>query len=397
MALMRLTAWFAISIVFLSACSSLKEDMIPKKLERITASSEFDHRWSNFVGIGQDSRYARLAPVVHQGFLYTVDVKGRLKQLSLNEGDVLWTLDLAVDVGGGIGVAGANLLIGSTSGEVIAVDPAKRSEVWRAQTSSEIVSAPQGNESIVVTSAIDGRVFAFDNKDGTQIWNYDHPVPVLSLRSNSSPLIIGENAFIGFDNGQLLCFNALNGQLVWSARVGQPQGKTELERLVDVDASPVELGPYIYGAGFNSRVIALTKGSGSIAWAQDISTTQNFVATDGVVAIVDDKSHIKAFDAVNGTLLWANEDLHRRRLSSPAVIDGQLVVIDLDGVIHALSLKSGQLTARLRTRHDSVFVAPLVDGEQFFILDTYGEISSYSIESTDHSKESDVDSDSDDQ
>src|SRR5690606_13926395 len=101
--------------------------------------------------------------------------------------------------------------------------------LWEANVSSEILAAPESNGKVGVTPAIEGRLFAFDAADGARIWSYDHPTPVLSLRSNASPLMVEDAVYVGFDNGQLLRFDSSNGQMRWSARVGQPQGKTEIE------------------------------------------------------------------------------------------------------------------------------------------------------------------------
>ncbi len=380
----RLIRSFSLSILFLTGlmgCSTVEEGMAPARLQAFDATYGFNHEWRNFVGVGQDARYSRLQPVVVDEQIYTVDVKGHLIQVDPKTGDKNWTLDLESAIGGGVGFGGGLLFLGTLAGELIAIDPVTVTEKWRVQTSSEIVSAPQANDNVVIVSTIDGRVFAYDINDGSKRWNYDHPTPILSLRSMSNPLVKGENVFIGFDNGQLLNFKSNNGQLVWTARVGQPKGKTELERLVDIDANPFELGPYIYAAGYNSRLIAVTRGSGTVMWAQELSTSQNMASDDNTIVVIDANSHLKAVDALTGTVLWESELLHRRAITSPAVLNGVVVVVDSEGVVHGFALKTGEYVARYHSRHTSVSAQPVVFNGLIYLLDTRGELAAFSVNS----------------
>lgn len=259
-----------------------------------------------------------------------------------------------------MGVVDNTGFVGTLDGRVLAFSLEDGSLKWEAKTSSEVVSTPQSNGEVVIAQAIDGRLFAFAMADGQRRWTYDHPVPVLTLRSNSSPLVSGNNVYVAFDNGQLLSFNAADGQMRWSARVGQPQGKTELERLVDLDSTPIEKGPYIYAAGYNARLVAVSKGTGRIAWGQDVSTANNIAAGGNFIAVSDANSHVRAFNAADGSLLWHNQQLHRRGVTAPVVLNDLVIAVDEQGYIHGLSATDGGLIARGRASNQAVLAQPLV-------------------------------------
>lgn len=369
--------------LLLVGCSSVKEELKPVKLEPIAAHFKFVRDWSKNTGAGQDARYARLQPAYVDGVLYTVDVDGVIGAWDSENGKRLWRNKLKTAIGSGVGVSAGLGFVGTLDGRVIAFDLADGQQKWQARTSSEVLATPQGNGEVVVTHAIDGRVFAFAMEDGRQLWTYDHPVPVLSLRSNASPLFLGNVVLVAFDNGQILSFDSNSGQLRWSARVGQPQGKTELERLIDVDSTPIEVGPYIYGAGYNARLVALAKGTGRVAWAQDVSTAENIAGADNRIFVSDANSHVKAFDALNGTLLWENKTLHRRGLSAPAVFGDMVVVVDREGYLHGLSLQDGSVVARRRTGDRPVFAQPLVVDETLFLLSQDGMLMAYEVKASD--------------
>ena len=56
-----------------------------------------------------------------------------------------------------------------------------------------------------------------------------------------------------------------------------------------------------------------------------------------------------AYDLATGQQLWQNEQLLNRELSNPVLFGQDLVVGDLDGVLHLIDPNSGQLIGRAKT------------------------------------------------
>lgn len=384
-----------LSMVLLSACTSVQEHLQPAELQAIERQGEFVTEWERVIGVGQDDRYARLQPTFSDGVMYLADVNGQVSAVNPENGRRLWRTQLRTDagrsflgfnwgnqleIGGAVGVGGDLVLVGTLDGHVIALNKDSGEEKWRAPVSTEVVSAPQSNGQVVIAVAIDGRVFALDPATGARRWSYDHAAPLLSIRSNAAPLFVGNNVYVAFDNGQLLSFSANDGALRWSVRVGQPRGTTELERLVDLNPTPVNAGPYLYAAGYNSRLVALSRGSGRVNWSQDLSTFQNISVSGGKVLVVDVNSHVHAYDALSGEQAWVNNDLHRRNLSPPAVVGDVVVVADYNGYVHGLSLSSGELIARARPwQEGQVFAQPIVLEDRVYLYNDRGVLLAYSL------------------
>lgn len=381
----RLLAAALLTAGTLGGCSSVKEELKPAKLSPIEAQYKLVEQWQRNTGAGQDARYQRLEPALLDGILYVVDIKGQVTAWQADSGERLWRSRLDLPVGGGIGVIDGTGFIGTLDGRVVAIDLADGSLKWQAKTSSEVVATPQANNDVVVAQAIDGRVFAFAVADGTQRWNYDHSVPILSLRSNSAPLVRDGNVYVAFDNGQLLSFKAADGQLRWDVRVAQPQGKTELERLVDLDTAPIEQGPYVFAAGYNARLVAVRKGTGGVAWGQDVSTANNIVAGDDFIVVTNANSHIMAFSTADGSLLWQNDALHRRGVTAPVILHNVVLAVDDQGYVHGLSASDGKLIARGRGSRDAVLAQPIVYNDAAYMLDVDGRLTAYQLEPHDGS------------
>lgn len=380
---MGLKKYFGLALIaslMVSGCSSVKEELKPAPLQTIEAKLRLNRQWVRELSSGQDSRYARLAPAHASGKIITVDVYGKLSAVDAKSGKRLWTSKIGREIGGGVGLAGNLGLVGTLDGHVVAFDVEDGIVKWQAKASSEIVSAPQGNGNVVIAVGIDGKVQAYDVGSGKALWSYDHPVPILTLRSNADPLVNDTHAFIAFDNGQLLSFDAQKGQLLWSARIGQPKGKTELERLVDADSAPQEYGPYIYAAGYNGRIVATARGTGRISWAQDVATFHDFAISDNVVVVVNEDSHVQAFDAQTGNLLWKNDELHRRGLSAPAVFGSAVIMVDNQGFVHGLTLADGKMVARTRVSSVAVYGQPLVVDNLIYFYDVNGVLSAHSLQ-----------------
>lgn len=366
--------------MLLFACSSVKEELKPAALQDIEAKLRLNSIWSKQVSAGQDARYERLQPAYVEGKLIVADVKGKVVALDADTGKRLWRSKIDRDIGGGVGIAGDLALLGTLDGHVVALQLSDGAIKWQSKAGSEVVSAPQGNADVSVAVSIDGRVQAYATSDGEEIWNYDHSAPILSLRSTADPLVNDNFAFVSFDNGQMLCFDVRSGQMKWSLRIAQPQGKTELDRLVDADSSPLSYGPYIYGASYNGRLVAAASGTGRISWAQELSTFNHFTISDNVVVVVDHDSHIMGIDASTGSLLWSNEQLHRRALSAPAVFGSAVFSVDQQGYAHGLTLADGKIVARTRVGKYPVLAQPIIEKDMMFVYDTAGNLSAFGLE-----------------
>ena len=104
------------------------------------------------------------------------------------------------------------------------------------QVTSEVVAQPIANEDIVVVQTVDDKVTALDNVSGEQRWIYESTQPPLTLRGTSRPVFTPADTVVaGFSNGTLVSVSADDGVWRWEERVAVPEGRYDIDRVIDID------------------------------------------------------------------------------------------------------------------------------------------------------------------
>ncbi len=199
-------------------------------------------------------------------------------------------------------------------------------------------------------------------------------MPALTLRGTSSPVAGGGVFIAGFANGRLMALLAEQGQVAWEVAVAEPRGRSELERMVDLDADPIVAGNTVYAATFQGRIAAIDIPSGQIEWAREFSTYTSLGQDFSNLYVCDDQGDLWALNRRNGASVWKQDALHLRGLSAPVAYEDYVAVGDFAGYVHLLSRFDGEIIGRLKT--DSKGIASLhVVGERLLVLGKGGTLS----------------------
>src|SRR5690606_33171637 len=149
-------------------------------------------------------------------------------------------------ISAGPGIGEGLVLVGTSEGEILALNQENGAIAWRAPVSSEVLAVPQAAAGIVVVATMDGKVAGLDAATGTRRWIHDRSVPLLTLRGASTPLLTRDRVISGFASGKLAALGLQDGRLQWEATVAVPRGRSEVERLADISADPVLLGDVVF-------------------------------------------------------------------------------------------------------------------------------------------------------
>lgn len=373
----------ALSTVFLSGCSvfSANDETEPAKLEKIDQQVELTRNWSAKAASSNKNYWANLQMAVSDKALFTADHSGTLIALDVQNGQQQWSIDLDLPISGGLGYGAEKLVFGTIEGQIYAFDANNGSQLWKSAVSSEVISSPSVNSDIVVAQSIDNRLYAFDADSGDELWQHDAGAPILSVRGNSSSIILDNMVIAAFDNGKLIAFNTENGSLLWETRLALPKGRTELERMIDVDGEPILVGDIIYSVSYQGRLGALTRGTGRNLWFQDSSSHYSPAYSKGKLFVTEAKNHaVRAFKAGNGQEIWNNDQLKYRELTGPVAFGGSVAVADAEGYLHLLDSDTGVFVGRARVGGGGVSTPLLVVGETLLVKSNNGSVSAFKIQ-----------------
>lgn len=389
MARWRLVATLLASLSLATGCSWIRSwgDSDPKPgepRELVDFEPSFKTReiWSTDAGAGVEADAQQLRPVVRDGTVYVADHKGVVTAIDAGSGKRLWELKTELPFSGGPGVSDELVLVGTQDGEIHAFRADTGTPAWIARLSSEVLAAPAVADGIVVARSIDGRVLGLDARNGRRVWVYDHSVPLLTLRGQANPLIRAGIVYLGYDGGTVVALRLADGTLMWEQPVATAEGRTELDRLADVDGNMVIVASDLLVSSYKNRLASLAADSGRLLWFKDIASATGVVVERTNLAITDQQGHVWLLDRRNGSTVWKQDQLENRRVTRPVIFGGYVVVGDFEGYLHWLRLEDGTLAARTKVGGKGFSGGPVVGGDTLYVYTRNGKLSAVQAGST---------------
>jgi outer membrane protein assembly factor BamB len=293
---------------------------------------------------------------------------------------VRWKSNLDLALSGGVGYHRDSIFVGASEGLVIRLSADSGEEIWRAVVSGEVLSAPQGDGRYVVAQTYDGKLIGFDYQTGETRWTYTSDVPVLTLRGTCTPMILGDSAIAGFADGKLVAVNLRSGNVAWESRVAIPQGRSEIERIVDIDGSMALQGNELYVASYQGRLTAVDTRSGRRLWQRNVSSVSGVGVGFGNVYVADEDGTVSAFLRNGQGVRWQNIDLGFRELSRPTPVNSYVATVDFEGYLHLLSQVDGEIVGRTKVDSKGARADMIAQGNRLFVYTDDGALKAYDVE-----------------
>jgi outer membrane protein assembly factor BamB len=370
-----------LALVLIAACSKDKNVDEPAKLTPLPHPSvHVTHLWGHNMG-DKKAAVLRLGDGISitDQRVYAAGHKGEVVALDLANGRLLWRAKTGAPLSGGTASSPELVVVGASDGQLFAFDPANGHSRWKVRLSGEVLAPAAISPRLVAVRTVDGKLHALSPQDGHELWASEQPVPRLSLRGTASPVIAGELVLCGFDNGKVVAVNAADGSLQWEATVTPPHGRTELERLDDID-SPVRVsGRDVYAVGFQGKVAMLALDTGQVWWSHEDSSYRGVTLDEDTLYLADADGVVAALKARTGAEVWRQNVLLHRGLSPIAVMDETIVVGDFQGYLHWLDKASGALAARVGSGSARISTQPLVVGDIVVVANDRGQINAYRV------------------
>jgi len=370
--------------LLISGCSWFGGDeegeIKPAELVKFEQQVKIKKQWSAKVGGGNKKFWASLRPAANRDSVFVADHAGKVSAIDLATGKRRWSTELDAPLSGGVGYAAGQIMVGSIEGDVYALNAADGSLSWTAKVSSEILASPQGNGDVIAVQTIDNKLFVFEAGSGEPLWQHEDDAPLLTVRGTSLALVTDRMILAGFDSGKLVAFNPENGSLIWESRLALPKGRTDLERMVDIDGEPLLVDDVIYAVTYQGRLGAMSRGTGRSLWFQDSSSHSAPAYSSGQVYVSEADSSVRAFRSGSGQVIWSNDQLFLRRVTGPATLGGYIAVADAEGYLHLLDTEDGHFVARTKVDGSGVSAPMLSVGDSLIIQSNSGSLSAFKIQ-----------------
>ena len=243
-----------------SSCGIFGSDddkLEPAELLKFSAKISIKRLWS--VKLGGESDFLRVAlqPVGDGNRIYAASRDGNVSAFDPETGKQLWRTKLDIDLSAGPGVGGDLVAVVTTDGYLVVLDAGNGRENWRSYMAGESLATPLVRNELVIVQTVDNRLRAFSAFGGAARWTIEQSTPPLTLRGTAAPIPAGTNVIAGFDNGRVVAVDLDSGGVEWETLLSPPKGRSDLDRLADVDGAMAIVGQDIYAAGYQGRIASI--------------------------------------------------------------------------------------------------------------------------------------------
>ncbi|MFZ3193113.1 MAG: outer membrane protein assembly factor BamB [Moraxellaceae bacterium] len=340
------------SVLLVMGCSSSLKPIEhkPAKLPELNQQTQSLSRvWQDSIGGAIKTDPLRLQLALLDGVTLAASREGEVEAWSAT-GQRLWQRDLEQPISSGVVAAGDLALVTTRSGQVLALDPKTGTTRWTAQTTASVLSPALISADRVVLTANDGSVTGLEQATGKQVWSFSIPVPSLSVRGAAAPVLFDQSTVIvAGATGRIYGLDLRTGIPRWERRVAVSAGRTDVQRLIDIDGDPLVSGRQLYVVSYQGQIVAVDLDSQRVRWDADSSSLRGLTTGLGSLYVATVDGHLQAYDEKDGQLLWEVKDLAHRQLSNPVVLGRYLVVGDYDGYLHIIEQTEGKIVGRVRT------------------------------------------------
>lgn len=374
--------------VGMTACSSSNVVKVPTPLAELDSPLKIDRNWhvqmNSMTGLSESG----LNIAANTDRVFVADAQGMVSALYKDNRarwteQVQWQVQLSEAIVSGPVLKGEVLIIGTAKGKLIALSAESGEALWQTQLSSEVISRATLGDGRIFTRTVDGRLYALNDQNGEVIWVTQHKMPNLSLRGAAPVLLDKGVLYVGWESGKVEALSAESGKSLWESRIAVPRGRTDLERMVDIQSSLKLSQGRLIALGYQGKLVAINPETGNPYYALDVSGFRDFVVDDNAVYVVDEEDGVYAYALSNGTKLWSQNGLKYRVLADLTTQGDKLLALDGQGYLHWLDKTHGTLVARVKQSNDygdeNRIVRARIEGDTIYLLDSDGTVNSYQI------------------
>ncbi len=348
--------------------------------------------WHRSIGSGSGRMRLVSTPVVAEGRVFTLDSASRVTAVTTSDGQEQWRTDLKPEetrgssFGGGIAV-GEGLLFAATGyAEVVALNPADGTIVWRKHISAPARGAPTVVKGRVVAQTIDNQTTAMVARTGEVEWSHTGILEPAGLVGSVSVAADATTVVATYSSGEVTAIRVENGRPLWQDNLASTRRAGALASLADIRGLPVIDRGLVFVVSHSGRTVAIDERTGARVWEAEVGGVNTPWPAGDHVFVMSNDSELVALQRDTGHIRWAKaldrfED-PADKTSTPMVWAGPVLAGDRLWLIGskkqmiALSPTSGDIVATVKLRGRS-YLAPVVADGTLYVLTDGGDLVAY--------------------
>ncbi|WP_374653146.1 PQQ-binding-like beta-propeller repeat protein [Dongia sp.] len=339
--------------------------------------------WSADIGSSADSTNRLLAePVVADGMVYTLDAEALVRAFDANTGARVWQADFTPEdedddlFGGGMALAEGKIFVTTPYAKVYALDAKTGAFIWEAKAPAPMRAAPTVSDGRVFVTTIDNQLVAFALDDGRRLWSNAGVEEAAGLLGGSTPAVLGNVVVAAYTSGELLAFDVVNGNSLWTDSLAGKARTSSVAALSDIRGRPVIDRDRVIAIGNGGVMAAIDVRRGERYWDKDLGGTQMPWAAGDFIYLVTSQSEVVCLTRDDGKIKWLTplppfEDMEYREdpiyWSGPVLVGDRLLVTGSNGLALSISPYTGALLGK-QELPDRSHLPPVVANEMVYML-----------------------------
>lgn len=345
-----------ITIFFVTSCSTVPsfglfdndidpdEPAILKNIEDEKAKLKIN--WSKkYKG---ENLLGNFSPSFSSKSLFFGDQEGNIDSLNAKSGDSLWSFKHNKEITSGISAGFGSIIFADEDGEIINLNQSDGTLIWKKNIKTEVLTAMPITAKYIIIKSSSGDLIALDKFSADVVWSYRSVLPSLTVRGSSMPVIEQDKIYTTFDNGRLSVFELNNGFPLWDGAISYTEGTSDLENLIDSDASPVIDGRLIYANNFQGNLAIFDSAQKRMIWKTKSSSFYSPLLLRNMMILTEYNSIIRSFSTKTFSESWKSEEYKNRNLSNAINFKGNIIFGDDKGFIHILDPLNGITIGRIK-------------------------------------------------
>ena len=366
--------WLMVSALWvLSACGSAPKPT-PQDIGSVKTEQAIVAAWST--KLSGDQAFTQCLTLL-EGKLALASKDGYVHVVQAGNGQLVWQLDLKTGLNTSPGFDWRSAAVVTRSNELVAIADGK--VLWRSRLTAQSYTKPLVAGERVFVLLADRSVAAFDLASGQKLWVQQRTGEALVLKQNGVLMAFQNNLLAGL-GGKLVALNPDNGQVRWEVPIANPRGINDLERLVDLVASPSRVNNSVCVRAFQAQVGCVDALRGALLWTRPANGVQGVDGNTSGLVGTESNGVVQAWNRSTGERLWDTDRLKYRELTAPLWTAKGVVIGDAGGYLYVLSAQDGRLLNKLKTPASGFAASPtaLPDGG-LVVLTRNGLLQAYQL------------------